>query len=160
MLRHGLIPLRSAAARRWFSSAGKPIECLAAVAHQPDPESLKLSLEKVVVAPPAENEVRVRIDYATLCGTDLSALSGKDGEAHFPLILGHESSGTVESVGPGVTTVQPGDKVIPTYQAQCFEDDLNRDNCPRCRGYRTGKTNLCGKIRNFTAQQSKYSGYN
>ena len=62
----------------------------------------------------------------------------------------HESSGTVESVGPGVTTVKPGDKVIPTYQAQCFASDLESDACPRCRGYREGKTNLCGKIRSFT----------
>ena len=111
----------AAAARRFTSStAGKPIECLAAVAWQPEPNYASkpaLSLEKVIVAPPAENEVRVRIDYATLCGTDLQAVAGKDGEAHFPSILGHESSGTVESVGPGVTTVKPGDKVIPTYQA-------------------------------------------
>ena len=135
---------------KFFSTEGKPIECLAAVAYQPDPDNLTTSLERVIVAPPKEHEVRVRIDYATLCGTDLSALSGKDGEAHFPLILGHESSGTVESVGPGVTTVQPGDKIIPTYQAQCFESDLSNDTCPRCRGYRNHKTNLCGKIRNFT----------
>lgn len=151
----------SAAARRFFASSsteGKPIECLAAVAYQPDPENLAPSLERVVVAPPKEHEVRVRIDYATLCGTDLSALSGKDGEAHFPLILGHESSGTVESVGPGVTTVQPGDKVIPTYQAQCFQHDLDNDKCPRCRGYRIGKTNLCGKIRNFTGDGVMRSG--
>jgi len=124
------------------------------VAWQPDPEfsftKPALSVEKVVVAPPAENEVRVRIDYATLCGTDLQAMAGKDGEAHFPSILGHESAGTVESVGPGVTTVKPGDKIIPTYQAQCFEEDLANDTCPRCRGYREHKTNLCGKIRNFT----------
>ena len=73
--------VNTAAARRFTSStAGKPIECLAAVAWQPDPEFYEngskpsetaLSLEKVIVAPPAENEVRVRIDYATLCGTDL-----------------------------------------------------------------------------------------
>ena len=136
------------------STAGKPIECMAAVAYQPDPEFFNkdqaLSLERVVVAPPGEHEVRVRIDYATLCGTDLSALAGKDGEAHFPSILGHESAGTVESVGPGVTTVQPGDKIIPTYQAQCMPEDLANDTCPRCRGYRVKKTNLCGKIRSFT----------
>lgn len=152
----------AAAARRFTSStAGKPIECLAAVAWQPElefyenastPSKTALSVEKVTVAPPGENEVRVRIDYATLCGTDLQALAGKDGEAHFPSVLGHESAGTVESVGPGVTTVKPGDKIIPTYQAQCFESDLANDHCPRCRGYRAGKTNLCGKIRNFTGQ--------
>ena len=150
----------TAAIRRFNSStAGKPIECLAAVAWQPDPEFYEngtkpsetaLSLEKVIVQPPKENEVRIRIDYATLCGTDLQAMAGKDGEAYFPSILGHESAGTVESVGPGVTTVKPGDKVIPTYQAQCFDEDLASDTCPRCRGYRERKTNLCGKIRSFT----------
>lgn len=147
-------PLSEAAAARRFTSstAGKPIECLAAVAWKPEPDHSKpaLSLEKVIVDPPAENEVRVRIDYATLCGTDLQAAAGKDGEAYFPSILGHESAGTVESIGPGVTTVKPGDKIIPTYQAQCFAHDLENDHCPRCRGYREGKTNLCGKIRNFT----------
>lgn len=146
--------LSTTVARRFASStAGKPIECLAAVAWKPEPDYATkpaLSLEKVIVAAPGENEVRVRIDFATLCGTDLQAVAGKDGEAHFPSVLGHESSGTVESVGPGVTTVKPGDKVIPTYQAQCFASDLERDACPRCRGYREGKTNLCGKIRGFT----------
>ena len=50
-----------------------------------------LTLEQVVVDPPGANEVRVRIDYATLCGTDLQALAGKDGEAHFPFVMGHSS---------------------------------------------------------------------
>jgi len=137
---------------RRFSTVGKPIECLAAVAWKPEADFSKpaLSLEKIIVAPPKDNEVRIRIDYSTLCGTDLQAAAGKDNEAHFPFVPGHESAGTVESIGPGVTTVKPGDKVVPCYQAQCFADDLSKDHCPRCRGYRKGKTNLCGKVRGFT----------
>ena len=58
----------------------------------------------------------------------------------------------MESVGEGVTIVKPGDKVIPCYQAECFAEDQSRDHCPRCRGYREGKTNLCGKIRPFSGR--------
>lgn len=55
----------------------------------------------------------------------------------FPCILGHEGAGIVESVGPGVTSVSPGDSVIPLYVPQC------RD----CKFCRSPKTNLCSKIR-------------
>lgn len=41
-------------------------------------------------------------------------------------------------------------QVIPCYQAECFPEDQASDHCPRCRGYRVGKTNLCGKIRPYT----------
>jgi len=43
-------------------------------------------------------------------------LSGADPEGLFPCILGHEAAGIVESVGEGVTSVKPGDHVIPCYQ--------------------------------------------
>lgn len=39
----------------------------------------------------------------------------------FPLVLGHEGAGVVESVGPGVTSVKPGDKVVPMAIGQCRE---------------------------------------
>ncbi|XP_011620367.1 alcohol dehydrogenase class-3, partial [Amborella trichopoda] len=66
--------------------------------------------------------------------------SGKDSEGLFPCILGHEAAGIVESIGEGVTEVQPGDHVIPCYPPECRE----------CKFCKSGKTNLCGKIREAT----------
>src|SRR5271156_3990587 len=68
---------------------------------------------------------------------DAYTLSGKDPEGAFPVILGHEGAGIVESVGEGVTSVQPGDHVVALYTPECRE----------CKFCRSGKTNLCGKIR-------------
>lgn len=58
----------------------------------------------------------MKITHTALCHTDAFTLSGEDAEGKFPCILGHEAAGVVESVGPGVTHVQPGDHVIPCYQ--------------------------------------------
>ncbi|KAF3644445.1 Alcohol dehydrogenase class-3 [Capsicum annuum] len=65
---------------------------------------------------------------------------GEDPEGLFPCVLGHEAAGIVESVGEGVTHVQRGDHVIPCYQAECGE----------CKFCKSGKTNLCGKVRAAT----------
>ncbi|KAK3265713.1 hypothetical protein CYMTET_25627 [Cymbomonas tetramitiformis] len=138
---------------RWMSStAGKPIECFAAVAWEPKADywNNALSVEKVVVQPPKSGEVRVKVTHTALCHTDAFTLSGEDAEGKFPCILGHEAAGIVESVGEGVKDIEVGDHVIPCYQAECYPEDQASDHCPRCRGYRVGKTNLCGKIRPFT----------
>jgi len=138
--------------KRSFSTQGETIKCLAAVAHKPNKQYWEnaLSLEQVYVAPPKVGEVRVKISHTALCHTDAFTLSGEDAEGKFPCILGHEASGIVESVGDGVTSVSPGDHVIPCYQAECFPEDHENDHCPRCRGFRVGKTNLCGKVRPST----------
>ncbi|KAM1363505.1 hypothetical protein TB2_027956 [Malus domestica] len=91
---------------------------------------------KAAVAPPQAEEVRVKILYTSLCHTDAYTWGGKDPEGFFPCILGHEAGGIVESFGEGVTEVQPGDHVIPCYQAECRE-------CKLCE---SRKTNLCGKV--------------
>jgi len=136
-------------ARLFHSTAGKTIKCRAAVAWE---AKKPLSLETIEVAPPKTGEVRIRVYYTALCHTDQFTLSGEDPEGKFPCILGHEAAGIVESVGEGVTTCQPGDYVIPCYQAECFPEDRAANNCPRCRGYQTQKTNLCGKVRPYTGQ--------
>ena len=51
-------------------------------------------------------------------------LSGADPEGLFPCILGHEAAGIVESVGEGVTSVKPGDHVIPCYQVSLLPQTL------------------------------------
>jgi len=74
-----------------------------------------------------------------LCHTDIYTLSGQDPEGLFPCILGHEAGTVVESVGEGVTSVVPGDHVIPCYTPQC--------NAPSCIFCASPKTNLCPTIR-------------
>lgn len=54
-----------------------------------------------------------------MCHTDAYTLGGHDSEGLFPCVLGHEGGGVVESVGEGVTSVKPGDHVIPLYIPQC-----------------------------------------
>lgn len=98
-----------------------------------------MTIEDIEVAPPKAHEVRIQIYYTGVCHTgmsfDLSAafveairqlsledckltqsdaytLSGKDPEGAFPIVLGHEGAGIVESVGEGVTSVKPGDNVV------------------------------------------------
>lgn len=115
-------------------TAGRVITCRAAVAWEP---KKPLSLETVEVLPPRAGEVRVKIVASGVCHTDAYTLGGHDSEGVFPCILGHEGGGIVESVGEGVTSVVPGDHVIPLYIPECRE-------CKFCLSF---KTNLCGKIR-------------
>ncbi|KAF9534960.1 class III ADH enzyme [Crepidotus variabilis] len=115
-------------------TTGKTIKCKAAVCWEAG-EPLKI--EEVDVAPPQANEVRIHIIYTGICHTDEYTRSGKDPEGIFPVILGHEGGGIVESIGEGVTSVAVGDHVIPLYTAECRE----------CKFCKSGKTNLCGKVR-------------
>ncbi|MFM5567629.1 S-(hydroxymethyl)glutathione dehydrogenase/class III alcohol dehydrogenase [Aeromonas veronii] len=110
------------------------IKCKAAIAWGP---GQPLSIEEVEVMPPQTGEVRVRIVATGVCHTDAFTLSGEDPEGVFPCILGHEGGGIVESVGEGVTSVKVGDHVIPLYTPECGE----------CKFCKSGKTNLCQKIR-------------
>ena len=96
-----------------------------------------LSIEQVDVAGPKAGEVLVRIVATGVCHTDAFTLSGADPEGRFPVILGHEGGGIVEEVGEGVTSLKVGDHVIPLYTPECGE----------CKFCRSGKTNLCQKIR-------------
>ncbi|WP_308445992.1 S-(hydroxymethyl)glutathione dehydrogenase/class III alcohol dehydrogenase [Alteromonas salexigens] len=113
---------------------GQTITCNAAVAWA---AGKPLSIEKVDVAPPKAGEVRIKVMASGVCHTDAFTLSGEDPEGIFPSILGHEGGGIVESVGEGVTSVKVGDHVIPLYTPECGE----------CKFCKSGKTNLCGKIR-------------
>lgn len=112
----------------------EPIKCKAAVAWGP---KQPLSIEEVEVMPPQPGEVRIKVIASGVCHTDAYTLSGADPEGVFPSILGHEGGGIVESVGEGITTVAVGDHVIPLYTPECGE----------CKFCKSGKTNLCQKIR-------------
>jgi S-(hydroxymethyl)glutathione dehydrogenase/alcohol dehydrogenase len=96
-----------------------------------------LSIEEVEVAAPKAGEVLVRNIATGVCHTDAFTLSGDDPEGAFPVILGHEGGAVVEEVGPGVNSVAVGDHVIPLYTPECGE----------CKFCKSGKTNLCQKIR-------------
>ncbi|CAE6467687.1 unnamed protein product, partial [Rhizoctonia solani] len=115
-------------------TTGKVIECKAGVCWGPGE---LIVIEDVQVAPPKAGEVRIKILHTDICHTDEYTRSGKDSEGAFPVILGHEGGGIVESVGEGVTGVKPGDHAIPLYTAECRE----------CKFCKSGKTNLCGRFR-------------
>ncbi len=101
-------------------AAGKPLEVM-----------------EIEVQGPKAGEVLVEIKATGICHTDAYTLSGADPEGLFPSILGHEGAGIVLEVGPGVTSLKPGDHVIPLYTPECRQ----------CKSCLSGKTNLCTAIR-------------
>jgi len=96
-----------------------------------------LEITEVELEGPREGEVLVEIKATGICHTDEFTRSGADPEGIFPAILGHEGAGVVVGCGPGVTSLKPGDHVIPLYTPECRE-------CEYCLN---PKTNLCQKIR-------------
>lgn len=110
--------MKTTAAVAW--AAGKPLE-----------------IEQVDLQGPQAGEVLVRMVATGVCHTDAFTLSGDDPEGAFPVILGHEGGGVVEEVGAGVTSLVPGDHVIPLYTPECRA----------CKYCLSGKTNLCVAIR-------------
>ena len=110
--------MKTRAAVAW--EAGKPLE-----------------IEEIDIAGPKAGEVLVQIKATGVCHTDAFTLSGDDPEGIFPSVLGHEGGGVVVEVGPGVTSLEVGDHVIPLYTAECRE----------CNFCKSGKTNLCQAVR-------------
>ena len=115
--------MKSRAAVAW--EAGKPLE-----------------IEEIEVDGPKTGEVLIRMVATGVCHTDAFTLSGDDPEGIFPAVLGHEGGAIVEEVGLGVTSVAPGDHVIPLYTAECGE----------CKFCTSGKTNLCSSVRTTQGQ--------
>ncbi|XP_078532184.1 alcohol dehydrogenase 1-like [Lissotriton helveticus] len=115
-----------------MATSGKVIKCKAAIAWEP---KKPLSIEEIEVAPPKDHEVRIKILATGICRSDDHVLEGLISRIKFPIIFGHEGAGIVESIGRGVTTVKPGDKVIPLVVSQCRE----------CRCCKHPNANLCVK---------------
>jgi S-(hydroxymethyl)glutathione dehydrogenase/alcohol dehydrogenase len=86
---------------------------------------------------PRAGEVLVELKATGVCHTDEFTRSGADPEGLFPVIFGHEGAGIVREVGPGVTSLAPGDHVIPLYTPECRQ----------CKSCLSRKTNLCTAIR-------------
>ena len=110
------------------------MECKAAVAHQ---AGKPLTIESVRVDGPKAGEIMVEIKATGICHTDAYTLSGADPEGLFPAVLGHEGAGVVVEIGEGVTSLRPGDHVIPLYVPECR-------SCEYCI---SGRTNLCQAVR-------------
>jgi S-(hydroxymethyl)glutathione dehydrogenase / alcohol dehydrogenase len=96
-----------------------------------------LGVQEVELAEPRAGEVLVRLHACGICHTDLYTASGADPSGYAPAVLGHEGAGVVESVGPDVTSLSPGDHVVTLFSPQCGE-------CVHCVDPRT---NLCMAIR-------------
>ncbi|KTD09089.1 alcohol dehydrogenase [Legionella gratiana] len=101
-----------------------------------------LAIEMVELEGPKQGEVLIEIKATGVCHTDAFTLSGADPEGLFPTILGHEGAGVIVDVGPGVTSLKPGDHVIPLYTPECRQ-------CEYCLSQ---KTNLCQAIRSTQGQ--------
>jgi len=96
-----------------------------------------LEVVEVDLEGPKAGEVLVEIMATGVCHTDAYTLDGLDSEGLFPSILGHEGAGIVREIGPGVSSVKPGDHVIPLYTPECRQ----------CKSCLHPKTNLCTAIR-------------
>ena len=101
-----------------------------------------LEIETVDLEGPRAGEVLVEIKATGICHTDEFTRSGGDPEGVFPAILGHEGAGVVLEVGAGVTSVAPGDHVIPLYTPECRQ----------CKSCLSRRTNLCTAIRSTQGQ--------
>jgi S-(hydroxymethyl)glutathione dehydrogenase/alcohol dehydrogenase len=101
-----------------------------------------LTIETVDLEGPRAGEVLVEIKATGVCHTDEFTRSGGDPEGLFPAILGHEGAGIVLEVGAGVTSVKPGDHVIPLYTPECRQ----------CKSCLSRRTNLCTAIRSTQGQ--------
>jgi len=112
------------------------------------------SVETVELDPPKRGEVLIKIGAAGVCRSDLHFQKGEATIA-LPAVLGHEGSGTVESVGEGVTKVKPGDRVILSFVP----------NCGHCHSCESGRPHLCdeharttGKLYDNTSRLHTLSG--
>ncbi len=106
-----------------------------------------VTVETIIVPDPGPGEARVDIQACGVCHTDLHYREGGIND-EFPFLLGHEAAGIVESVGPDVTSVAPGDFVILNWRAVCGE----------CRSCRKGKPQYCFNTHNAAQKMTLADG--
>ncbi|KAL7594429.1 hypothetical protein Lser_V15G30762 [Lactuca serriola] len=131
---HTLFQRSSNTKIKMSSTTNEVIRCKAAVAWE---AGKPLVIEEVEVAPPQKMEVRIKILFTSLCHTDVYFWEAKGQNPLFPRIFGHEAGGVVESVGEGVTDLQPGDHVLPVFTGECKE-------CAHCK---SEESNMCDLLR-------------
>ncbi len=101
----------------------------AAVVYEP---GKRIEIEELDLDGPKEGEVLIRYTHAGLCHSDIHIAHG-DLPARLPMVLGHEGAGIIEEIGPGVTRVKAGDKVVCSFIP----------NCGVCRYCATGRQSIC-----------------
>jgi S-(hydroxymethyl)glutathione dehydrogenase / alcohol dehydrogenase len=106
-----------------------------------------LKVEEVELEAPHEHEVLVRIHAAGVCHSDLHTYKGEL-RATPPIVLGHEGAGVVAALGPGVTKVKVGDRVMINWLPSCLE-------CPSCLA---GRPTLCERLSTTTLQARMMDG--
>ena len=77
-----------------------------------------LSIEELAIAEPEQGEVKVKLAACAICHSDIMFIDGH-WEGALPMVYGHEASGIVESVGPGVSDISVGDHVVVTLIRSC-----------------------------------------
>jgi Zn-dependent alcohol dehydrogenase len=92
-----------------------------------------VAVEDVELDPPKANEVLVRVAAAGVCHSDVRLADGELGDGRWPMVLGHEGAGIVESVGPGVEGLAAGNHVAFSFIPACHA----------CRACLSGRPNLC-----------------
>ncbi|WP_066297392.1 S-(hydroxymethyl)mycothiol dehydrogenase [Arthrobacter luteolus] len=106
-----------------------------------------VTLETILVPDPGPGEALVDILTCGVCHTDLHYKQGGISD-DYPFLLGHEATGVVSAVGPGVTEVAPGDRVILNWRAVCGE----------CRACRKGQPQYCFNTHNATQKMTLEDG--
>lgn len=99
-----------------------------------------ITIEDVDLAAPGPGEVRVRIAAAGVCHSDLHVTT-RAWDVPAPVVLGHEGSGVVSAVGPGVDDLEPGDHVVLSWVPGCGE----------CRACRAGRPAQCSLVASVVA---------
>lgn len=93
----------------------------------------QLQIQERPIPQPAANEVRIKISYCGICGSDVHGYLGKTGRRIPPMVMGHEFSGVIDSVGGSVTNFSIGQPV--TVEPLLF--------CGNCEACRSNMTNMC-----------------
>jgi S-(hydroxymethyl)mycothiol dehydrogenase len=106
-----------------------------------------VTLEEIIVPDPGPGEAVVAVKACGVCHTDLHYREGGIND-EFPFLLGHEAAGIVDAVGPGVTSVAPGDFVVLNWRAVCGE----------CRACRRGRPWYCFATHNATQKMTLMDG--
>jgi len=97
----------------------------------------RFAYEDVPTPTPAADEVLVAVKACGICGSDVHGMDGSTGRRRPPIVMGHEASGVIESIGKGVTNWAPGDRV--TFDSTIY--------CGQCDYCRRGEINLCDNRR-------------
>ena len=106
-----------------------------------------LEIDEIEVAAPRQGEVLIEIKASGLCHTDYHLIDGSMSVSPYPIVLGHEGAGVVVEVGRGVTSVAPGDHVLP----------VSMPECGRCRNCIEGRTNICLEFFKLFGADSPFS---